>query len=152
MDWNVQCDPQAAQALARAAELTLVTLPATLATHLRVAHLPRLRAAGPIGRLLARQSELHAQQNQMAELGQAHAALPDDLLNFHYDPVTCAVALRWPGANVEEMHVQPVMRDGVLRFEPQGDGRLTRVVTQVNGEAFAELWLEMIEALASKPG
>jgi hypothetical protein len=33
----------------------------------------------------------------MAELGREHAALPDDLVNFHYDPVACAVALRWPG-------------------------------------------------------
>jgi purine nucleosidase len=147
MDWNVQCDTHAAQILSRAGELTLVTLPATLSTHLRAAHLPRLRACGPIGELLARQSELHAQESQMTELGQRHLALPDDLLNFHYDPATCAVAIGWPGATIVEMHLQPVTRDGVLRFEQSETGRMTHVVTAIDGEDFAEMWLAKIETL-----
>lgn len=151
MDWNVQCDTHAAQILSRAGELTLVTLPATLSAHLRVAHLPRLRACGPIGELLARQSELHAQESQMTELGQRHPALPDDLLNFHYDPATCAVALGWPGATSVEMQLLPVMRDCVLRFEQNESGTTTRVVTDIDGDGFAELWLETIETLGKLP-
>lgn len=145
-DWNVQCDPHAALLLFSAARLTLVTLPATLTSHLRAAHLPRLRAQGPLGALLARQSEVHARDNGMAELGRSHSGLPDDLLNFHYDPVTCAVALQWPGATIEEMRLHPVLRDGVLRFERSEAGRMTRVVTEVDGNGFAELWLGRIEA------
>jgi hypothetical protein len=33
----------------------------------------------------------------LAELGRAHAGLPDDIVNFHHDPLTCAVALGWAG-------------------------------------------------------
>ncbi len=59
-DFNVQWDTRAAEILAAHADLTLVTLPATLKAHLRGADLPRLRASGPLGDLLARQSDAHA--------------------------------------------------------------------------------------------
>lgn len=151
MDWNVQCDPQAALILATAANLTLVTLPATLKAHLRASHLPRVRASGPVGQLLALQSEVHAHDNHMGDLARRHPGLPDDLVNFHYDPVTCAVAQRWAGATVEDMQLEPVTRDGILHFCPTESGRLTRVVTDVDGQEFAELWLGRIEALSDTP-
>jgi len=150
MDWNVQCDTHAALILGATAKLTLVTLPATLTAHLRAAHLPRLRTSGPVGELLALQSELHAQDTRMPGLGLAHSGLPDDLLNFHYDPVTCAVALGWPGARIEEMRLRPVLSDGVVRFQPSESGRKTRVVTHVRGDQFAETWLGSVEALELK--
>ena len=92
MDWNVQCDTRAAAVVAEKADLTLVTMPATLKAHLRAAHLPRLRTSGPLGRLLAHQAEAHAQEWKFGDLARAHPGLPDDLLNFNYDPVACAVA------------------------------------------------------------
>lgn len=151
MDWNVQCDPHAALILAEAGDLTLVTLPATLTAHLRASHLPQLRACGPIGELLALQSERHAEDNRMGELGRAHAALPDDLLNFHYDPVTCAVALRWPGATIKHMRIRPTVTNGRLQFQPDEAGRPMRVVTAVQGADFAEMWLTRLETLADRP-
>jgi inosine-uridine nucleoside N-ribohydrolase len=147
MDWNVQCDTQAALIVSSRAKLTLVTLPATLKAHLRAAHLPRLRASGPVGELLARQSEMHARDNNFAELGRTHPGLPDDLVNFHYDPVTCAVALGWSGATIKEMQVQSVLEGGLLRFRPDKAGRNTRVVTDIDGPEFAEMWLMGVEAL-----
>ena len=147
MDWNVQWDTRAAEIVGgAAAQLTLATLPATLQAHLRAADLPRLRASGSLGELLARQSEARAVEAGIAELGRAHPALPDDLLNFHYDPVACAVALGWPGAMVEEMHLRPVLRDGVLRFEPDLAGPLVRVLVGLDGAAFTEAWLTAVEA------
>jgi hypothetical protein len=82
----------------------------------------------------------------MAELGRTHAGLPDDLLNFHYDPVACAVALGSPGAVVEEMRLQPVLDAEVLRFEPDQAGRPTRVVVDLDGGSFTETWLSAVEA------
>jgi len=149
MDWNTQADTQAAMILAATAKLTLVTLPATLKAHLRASHLGRLRTSGPVGELLAQQSEVHAFDNHMAELGRAYPGLPDDLVNFHYDPVTCAVGLGWHGARVDEMRLQAQFQDGVLRFQQSEHGRVTRVVTDVDGDGFAELWLSTIEALRS---
>lgn len=147
MDFNVQWDTRAAERVATAAgTLTLSTLSATLMAPLRAADLPRLRAAGPLGELLARQSETYGRGQGMAELGRAHPGLPDDLLNIHWDPVACAVALGWSGATVEERRLRPVLGGETLRFQPDPDGRLMRVVTSVDGAAFGAAWLAAVEA------
>jgi purine nucleosidase len=149
MDFNVQWDTRAAEVVAATARLTLVTLPATLNAHLRRADVPRLQAAGPLGQLLARQGEAHGQTNQMEKLGREYSGLPDDLLNFQYDPVACAVALGWPGATVEEMQLQPVRKQEMLSFQLHPEGRSTRVVLGVDGTAFRERWLAAVEAASS---
>jgi purine nucleosidase len=150
-DWNIQCDTTAAQIVAKSAQLTLVPLPTTLKAHLRAAHLVRLRAAGPLGKLLARQAEAHAAAFKMHELAREHSALPNDLLNFHYDPVTCAVATGWSGALVERMRLLPVLQGDVLRFERKKDGRATRVVVDIDAGGFSDFWLTAIET-ASRSG
>lgn len=82
MDLNVHCDTRAAQiVLATGADLTLATLPATMHAQLRAAHLPALRATGPLGELLAVQALAHAEDHDMATLASAHRGLADDLLN-----------------------------------------------------------------------
>jgi purine nucleosidase len=152
MDWNVQCDTQAAQILAATtSELTLVTLPATLKAHLRAADLPRLGAAGPLGALLARQGQAHGEDHGMAELGRAHAGLPDDLVNFQYDPVACAVAVGWTGAVIQGLRLQPVVEGEMLRFQPSENGRLMRVVVDLDGASFTETWLGAVELAQRGP-
>lgn len=146
MDFNVQWDTRAAEILAARARPTLVTLPATLKAQLRAADMPRLRASGRLGELLAHQSEAHARDSRMAALGRAHVGLPDDLLNFHYDPVACAVALGWSGAVVEEVRLQTVLDGEVLGFQSDPEGRLMRVVVDLDGVGFTETWLSAVEA------
>lgn len=147
MDFNVQWDTRSAEPVANAAtHLTLGTLSASLKAHLRAADLPRLRASGPIGKLLASQSEAYAEENGFPDLGSGHSALPDDLLNIHWDPVACATALGWPGASVDEMTLTPVIEDEVLRFVPDPSGRPVRVLVDVDGPAFGEVWLAAVEA------
>jgi inosine-uridine nucleoside N-ribohydrolase len=146
MDWNIQWDTRAAEIVVATAELTLATLPMTLKAHLRAADLHRLRASGPLGELIARQSEAHALALGMMELGRSHAGLPNDLLNFHYDPAACAVALGWDGAIVAEIRMRPVLENGVLRFHPDRNGRSTRVAFDLDGERFCETWLSAVEA------
>jgi inosine-uridine nucleoside N-ribohydrolase len=148
MDFNVQWDTRAADVVAATGQLTLVTLPATLTAYLCGADLPRLRAAGPLGQLLARQGEAHGQANEMEKLGREHSGLPDDLLDFHYDPVACAVALGWPGATIKEMRLRPVLRHGVRTYQAHPEGRPTRVVLEVDGAAFRETWLSAVENAA----
>lgn len=146
-DFNVQWDTRAAEVVTAAATLlTLVTLPATLKAHLRAADLPRLRSSGWLGELLARQSEAHAADREMSGLAAANAGLPDDLLNFHHDPVTCAVALGWSGAPEEEMRLRPVHNGEMLRWQPHDEGKLTRVVLDVDSESFTGAWLSAVEA------
>lgn len=143
-DFNVQWDVRAAQTVAAYADLTLVTLPATLRAPLRRADLPRLRAGGPLGELLAAQSEAHAVDSGKVDLGPAYDGLPHDLLNFHYDPVTCAVALGWPGADLDTVVLSTDVLDGMLHWRRDPHGRPTRVVTDVDGPAFTERWLAAV--------
>lgn len=143
-DFNVQWDVRAAQTVAAYADLTLVTLPATLQAPLRRADLPVLRASGPLGELLAAQSEAHAVDSGKTDLGPAYDGLPDDLLNFHYDPVACAVALGWDGATVETESLTTGISDGVLHWRRDPGGRRTRVVTAVDRPAFTERWLTAV--------
>ena len=146
MDWNVQCDPDAAITVLREADLTLATLPATMRAHLRAADLPRLAASGPVGALLARQGLAHGNEYRMADLGAAYAGLPDDLLNFQYDPVAAAVAVGWAGVTLTTERLAPVWDDGVLRFAPDPAGHPVQILLDVDGSAFTETWLTAVEA------
>jgi inosine-uridine nucleoside N-ribohydrolase len=151
-DWNVQWDTHAAQTVAATAgDLTLVPLPVTLEAHLRERDLPRLRAAGPLGKLLAQQSEARRDDEGLAGVGRSHSGLPDDLVNFHPDPVTCAVALGWPGAVIEQMRLRPVMDKDVLRFSPDEGGRATKVIVDIDAKAFGKIWLDAVEAATALP-
>jgi inosine-uridine nucleoside N-ribohydrolase len=145
MDFNIQWDTRAAAIVAAAAgDLTLVPLGATLQTHLRATDLPRLRAAGPLGALIARQSETYAADRGMAALGRAHPGLPDDLLNFLHDPLACAVALAWPGAPVVPLRLRADLDGTLLRFTPDRRGRPTGVVPSVDPQAFRARWLQAV--------
>jgi purine nucleosidase len=149
MDFNVQWDTRAAEIVAATADLTLVPLPVTLRAHLRAADLPRLRGSGPLGELLARQGEAHGRDFQMGEMGRLHAGLPDDLLNFQYDPVACAVAIGWPGAIVEQARLQLMHEGELVRFRPGAAGRPMQMLADLDSGSFTEYWLKAIEAAQS---
>jgi hypothetical protein len=78
---------------------------------------------------MARQAEEY-QVDRRAGLADDNPRLPADLLNFHHDPLACAVAVGWDGVTIEKTATR-------------------RVVTDVDGDAFAERWLEAIEHLHS---
>jgi purine nucleosidase len=133
-DWNVVCDPVAATEVRRSAgRLTVVPLGVTAQVHLRDRDLPRLRSAGPIGVLMAEQAAAYRDDQGKREIGRAHAGLPDDLANFHHDPLTVAVATGWPGVTTEQVRL---------------DGRDVELVVDVDGPAFDEHWLTTVEALS----
>jgi inosine-uridine nucleoside N-ribohydrolase len=147
MDFNVQWDTRAAAIVAATAgNLTLVPPAAALPAHLRTADLPRLRSSGTLGALLASQSEAHAEEYGMSVLGRDHVALPDDLLNFHYDPIACAVAVGWPGAVVEEARLRLRVEGGLASFRSEPKGRPVRVIVDADGERFREAWIAAVEA------
>lgn len=146
MDFNVQCDTRAASIVAAVADLTLVTLPASIKAHLRATDLARLRRAGRLGWLLAMQSEAYAADTQMTRLGRSCSALPDDLVNFHWDPVTCAIAAGWPGAALHELLLTTEPERELLRFRERAEGKSTQVVLDIDADDFRETWLRSIEA------
>ena len=146
-DSNVQWDTGAAEVVAASTErLTLTPFSATLTAHLRAAELPRLRASGALGRLLARQAQAFAEDRGVSELAAKHRSLPADLLIFHHDPLACAAALGWPGARVTELALSHALEGDVFRWRAAPGGRPTRVVTGVDPEAFSRDWLAAVEA------
>jgi inosine-uridine nucleoside N-ribohydrolase len=148
-DFNVQSDVAAADAVFRAAgnPLTVVGLDVTVQVHLRGAHLDRLRDdGGPVGEVLARSSLAHGTDDGNAAFGAKYPRLPDDLVNYHHDPLACAVAVGWDGVTVEERRLAPILEDGALRLVDSPDGRPVRLVTAVDADAFAERWLDAVTA------
>ena len=143
-DFNVQQDAVAARIVFERCDPVVVPLAACLETRLRGAHLSDLRAAGPLATLLADQAERHARDNGRTELGRAYPALPDDLLNLHYDPLACAVALGWEGMGVETLGCAIVMEDTLLSMRPNVGGVPLRTVTRVDGDAFERAWLDAV--------
>lgn len=145
MDYNVQQDTLAARLVWERCAPVMAPVDVTLRVALRDAHLPRLRDGDALARLLAHQGELHGEHAAMRRTGREHAALPDDLLNFQYDPLACAVAIGWDGATVEELRLEArVDGDGTLSFPETPTGTATRVVTGVDGEGFERHWLDIV--------
>ena len=148
MDFNTQCDATAAEIVAEAAgALTLVTLPVAMQAVLHGDQLERLRASGPVGRLLARQSEVNFESSNLAAAIAAHSELPADLVNFHWDPVAAAVALGWDCISTRSTTLTTARREGVLEFvcttTPGPDG----VSVALDPVDFSRRWIECIEAL-----
>ncbi len=143
-DFNVQQDPFAAHVVFERCDPVVVPLAVTLEATLRSVHLSRLRAAGPLGALLADQAEAHARDTGRPELGRMFEGLPDDLLNFQYDPLACAVAVGWDGVAIEEVPTKLEMREHRLwMIRREGEASL-RVVTAVDAPRFEEAWLEAV--------
>ncbi len=150
MDFNVQSDTHAAEVLlASGADLTLVPLWPTMTVQLRRAHLSRLRAAGALGALLARQAEVHAAEHDMNEMGRCHAGLDDDPLNFQWDPVTCGAAVGWSELQTRETRLTAKREGDLLRFYEEPAGRPTTVLDGVDPDGFTGAWLRSIERASS---
>jgi hypothetical protein len=98
--------------------------------------------------VLARQAEAHGEANQMEKLGREHPGLPDDLLNFATTRSPAPWRSAGPGQRRQDLRLQPVRNDEVLSFHPNPQGRSIKVVLDVDGAAFREIWLAAVEAAA----
>ena len=76
----------------------------------------------------------------MGPLAAAHDGLPDDLVNFHWDPITAAVAVGWPEVTVGDDPALEGESPVACWFRETADGRMMRV-TAVDGPAFSEEFL-----------
>ena len=148
MDWNVQADKIAARIVLGACDPVIVPLPVCFHLPLRAAHLPALRAAGRLGELLAHQAELHGADYGFDKLGRAHTGLPDDLLNFQYDPLAVAVAAGWEGARIERLPLTLEEPDGWIALPVRPGGKPTRAVTAVDPARFERDWLAAVARAA----
>ena len=75
--------------------------------------------------------------------------MPDDLANFHHDPLAAAVAAGWDGVTIEHTFLRTVVGEhGRLeRAGPDDPGaRRVELVVGVDGPAFAAHWLDTVTA------
>jgi len=146
-DWNTQWDTRAMEAVLNTdVALTIAPFTTALRAPLRERELTRIEATGPLGALIARQSRARAEDAGFTQLGLDYAGFPDDLVNVHYDPVAVAAGLAWDGVTIERMRLIPYVEDGVMTFEPSAAGREVNVVTEVDGAAFSEMFLDRLAA------
>ncbi len=154
MDYNFQSDVESARLVLERATPTLVPLSVTVETYLRRAYLPRLRAAGPLGELIARQAEAFAvEYNNEAVHGVTCAGLPDDLINWQHDALAVAVALGYrDGVEVRSLPLAVSVEDTWLveRVDPRGPRY--PLVVRVDGERFSEWWVEQVAGKAKDEG
>jgi len=145
-DWNIQADVKSAMHVIENASPTLIPLTVTVETALRRAYLKDLRKAGKLGQLLAKQAEEFAADWKFEKrIGETCEGLPYDIINFLHDPLACAIALGWnEGVESREIPLKLTMKDGWLHEEIDNSGKLTKVVTKINGNRFSEFWLETI--------
>jgi inosine-uridine nucleoside N-ribohydrolase len=150
IDANVQQDTfAAAVVLERCHPLVVPLAPCALVT-VRRSQLDALRGGGALARLLADQSEALADAQRMDELGRTFPRLPDDLLNFQYDPLACAVAAGWDGVTIQELPVARTLRDGLLHLSIADGAPPVRLVTDVDAAAFDEAWLGAVLRASSR--
>lgn len=144
IDFNVQDDVVAARIVFERCSPLVVPFTVCLEITLRAEHLPALRGGGRLAELVARQGVLHGEEHHMHALGREHAGLRDDLLNFQYDPLACAVATGWDGATIEEIPLRVQDTNGWLSLEHDPAGRRLRIVTAVDTARFERDWLDAV--------
>lgn len=145
-DWNMQLDVQATRYLFEHAHPTLIPLTLTAQTALRHVDLPPLAQAGRLGQLLVRQAQAFVRnENLAAKYGADSPKLPTDFINFHHDPLACAIALGWnDGVRIETVPLKLELRDTYLYETPDPAGRPTPLVTQIDADAFNRYWLKIV--------
>lgn len=144
-DWNIQFDIQASRYLLENTDPTLIPLTVSCQTFLRRADLPRLAGAGKLGQLLVRQAEVFARHEDLLQRYGTYSGVPRDIINFHHDPLACAIALGWrDGIEMQTVPLKVEEREGWLYEKVADDGIQTRLVTKIDGEAFSNHWLNVI--------
>lgn len=145
-DWNIQVDVRAAKYVLEHSNPTLIPLTVTVETALQRKYLHDLKACGALGELLVLQAEAFAlDERNEKRYGQTCEGLPGDIINFLHDPLACAIALGWnDGVECKDLPLIFEEREGWLYERIDPTGKLTRVVTKIDGAQFSEFWFEKI--------
>jgi purine nucleosidase len=106
IDFNMQIDIQSALYVIERSSPTFIPLAVSVETALRRTYLNKLKQSDSLARLIARQAEAFARdENFEAQYGQTCKGLPDDIVNFQHDSLACAIGLGWrDGVVIEEIH------------------------------------------------
>ncbi len=148
IDYNLCSDPEASVSVLGAGfRTTLVTADVTLQTWLRRDDLPRLEAAGPLGRSLAEQVRIWepVQRELFTGLG---GQVAEENAAYLHDPLTVWALVDPSPLCWETLRVVPTLESGVLRtleVDPGlGIGAEMRVATGVDAAAAASAITERL--------
>jgi inosine-uridine nucleoside N-ribohydrolase len=146
MDWNIQVDVRSARHVIENSNPVLIPLTVTVETALRRSYLDELENAGPLAQLLAQQAEAFAVDEQNEKrIGETCESLPDDLINFLHDPLACAIALGYrEGVEFQEVPLRLEGTNGFLYEHIDPAGKMTRIVSKIDGPHFNQFWLDKI--------
>ena len=146
MDYNVQADAQSALYVIERSNPILITLSVTVETALRRSYLERLKESGLLAKLLVRQAEAFARDEQMdAKYGRTCDGVPDDIINFLHDPLACAIALGWnEGVEKSRLALTSKIENGWLKQAVDSLGKPADVVVKADGLRFNEFWARTI--------
>lgn len=152
-DWNIQVDIKSAKHVLENSNPTLIPLTVSVETALRRTYLNDLGKAGKLGQLLARQAkEFAVDENMESKFGENCEGLPNDIINFQHDSLACAIAVGWnEGVEISEIPLKLTVKDDWLHEEIDNSGKMTKVVTRINGNRFNEFWIETITSQSAIP-
>lgn len=135
-DHNLMVDRQASVRALSAGMKTLYTpLDVTVQAQLLRSHVDHLRKGDDLCRALAQQIDVWI----------GFAKLPGDLAAILHDPLTvaCTVDRRFVTAETLPVTVA-VHNDAVRTFIDRADGHEAEVITSVDGQGFADFWLDTV--------
>lgn len=105
-DWNFNMDLAAAQFLFANSSFSLVEIAPTLRVFLTERDCKRLEQVDEFGALVASQAYWWRDTVPFIRPAAQEACLPNDLCNFHYDPLTCAIAVGFSGIGSSNLTLQ----------------------------------------------
>jgi purine nucleosidase len=135
-DHNLMIDPDASvRALNAGMNTMYVPLDVTVQAPLLKHHLERLRTGDDLCRALAR----------LIDVWMDVAKMPGDVVAILHDPLTVACVVDRRFVASEMLPVTVAIHEGAVRtFIDRAEGREAEVITSVDGERFADFWLETV--------
>jgi inosine-uridine nucleoside N-ribohydrolase len=136
-DWNIQVDITSAKYVLENSNPTLIPLTITVETALKREYLSVLEKGDVLARLIVRQSNLHEKLYKNEE--------KYGIINFQHDPLAVAISLGWnDGIVINEVPLIYETHNGFLVEKVDKKGRLTKIITKINGEIFNKYWLDIV--------
>lgn len=156
LEYNLCADPEAALTVFRAG-IPILVVPGdvTLQTWLRESDLRAIEAGGmPLHRALVRAVRIWT-PIMRAGFGATGEAVAADNVAYLHDPLTVACAYDESFVTVEELHVEPVVVDGLFQLRECGaaaaDGVRIRCATAVDAERFRSHFVARLRGLLRGP-
>lgn len=143
-DYNIQVDTGSAQFVLTHGNPVLVPLTTTVKTALTRRDLDQISQKDALNQLLGLQiSQFDKEMHFAAQYGGVDE-IPYDIINFHHDPLTAAIAAGFDQIDVREFPLVLETKESFLHQQIHPQGKPTKIVTSVQSRAFDQFWINML--------